>query len=320
VIEDRRVFITGGAGFIGSATAEKLLKFNYVTIFDNLHRGQFNDRLANHPGMQFIQGDILDTNALASAIGGHDIIIHCAAIAGVDSVTRNPVLTMTTNMIGSANVLQASKENSEPEMVICLSTSEVFGPGAELVGEDSPTVIAPPGEPRWTYAAGKLAEEHLALAYLHQHQLPVAILRPFNIYGPGQVGEGAIRNFVLQAISGKDLVLHGTGEQVRSWCFIDDMVEAILLSISTPEAVGKSFNIGNANTVISIRELAELVVELSGSQSVILEGPANKAEILVRSPRVDLARDVLGFEATVDLNEGILRTIDRFTSDDRMIG
>ena len=312
MINNHRVFITGGAGFIGSAVADRLLDSNSVTLFDNLHRGTFDDRMVmNHPQVQLVRGDILDADALASAIADHDIIIHCAAIAGIDSVVKNPVLTMVTNMIGSANVLQAALEFTEPEAVLCLTTSEVFGPQADRVDETSPAIIGPPGEPRWTYAAGKLAEEHLALAYHHQHSLPVVILRPFNVYGPGQVGEGAIRNFIIKALANEDLTLHGGGGQVRSWCYVDDMVDAVIRAASTPSAVGRTFNIGNADAVVSIRELAELIVELCGSHSAILNGPPTGADIHVRSPCVDLARELLGFEASVGLKEGLLRTIER---------
>jgi len=312
VLTDRRVFITGGAGFIGSAVADRLLDSNSVTLFDNLYRGTFDTRImADHPRARLVRGDILDTDALASTIVDHDIIIHCAAIAGIDSVTRNPVSTMATNMTGSANVLRAALDFTEAEVVLCLSTSEVFGPHADQVDESSPAVIGPPGEPRWTYAVGKLAEEHLALAYHHQHGLPVVILRPFNVYGPGQVGEGAIRDFIIQALADKDITLHGGGTQVRSWCYIDDMVDAVIRAASTPSAVGRTFNIGNANTVVNIRELAELIVDLSGSHSTILDGPATSADIHVRSPRVDLARELLGFEAEVSLKEGLRRTIER---------
>jgi len=310
MLTDRQVFITGGAGFIGSAVANRLLESNSVTLFDNLHRGTFhNSNVANHPHVRLIRGDILDVATLASSIANHDIIIHCAAIAGIDSVARNPVSTMTTNMMGSANVLKAAMETTDAAAILCFSTSEVFGPHAEQVDESSPAIIGPPGEPRWTYAAGKLAEEHLALAYHHQYGLPVVVLRPFNIYGPGQVGEGAIRNFVSQALANENIVLHGGGTQVRSWCFVDDMVEAAIRAASMPSAIGKTFNIGNANTAVSIRELAELIVNLSNSRSIILDGPATVADIQFRSPCTDLARELLGFEALVGLDEGLCCTI-----------
>ncbi len=312
MLNDHRVFISGGAGFIGSAVADRLLNSNLVTLFDNLHRGTFDDRIsADHPQVRLVRGDILDPDALASAIADHDIIIHCAAIAGIDSVANDPVSTMLTNMIGSANVLRAALEFTEATAVLCLTTSEVFGPQANQVDESSPSIIGPPGEPRWTYAAAKLAEEHLALAYHRQHGLPVVVLRPFNVYGPGQVGEGAIRDFIIQALTDEDLTLHGGGKQVRSWCYVDDMVDAVIRAASMQSAIGRAFNIGNADAVISIRELAELIVELSGSHSAILDGPATGADIHVRSPRVGLARELLGFEAGVGLREGLLRTIER---------
>ena len=156
----------------------------------------------DHPNLRLIVGDIMDVDALRSAMVGSDIIVHCAGIAGIDTVTRSPTRTMQVNMIGSANVLEAASLLPAVSRVICFSTSEVFGQHAFESSERDRTVIGAVGEARWTYAVSKLAEEHLAIAYFHERGLPSTVVRPFNIYGPGQVGEGALSIFVQRAIEG----------------------------------------------------------------------------------------------------------------------
>ena len=311
MISDKKVFITGGAGFIGWATVEEMIKNNEVTIYDNFSRSKSIEKISNASSkLKLIKGDILDTRKLKKSVKGHEIIVHCAAIAGRNSVANNPVSTLSTNMIGSANVLSASLANTTTERVICLSTSEIYGPHAKNASEEQPSLIYPPNEPRWSYAASKTAEEHLAFAYLHEHQLPITILRPFNIYGPGQKGEGAVKDLISLALSNKPLEITGNGEQTRSWCYIKDMVEAILLSSENTKAIGKIFNVGGEDDPISIRDLAKLIITISGSDSELIEIPKRNAEIQDRSPDTSAAKKILGFKTTVGLVEGIEKTID----------
>jgi UDP-glucose 4-epimerase len=164
------------------------------------------------------------------------------------------------------------------------------------------------GEARWTYAVSKLAEEHLAMAYFKERGLPVVIIRPFNIYGPRQVGEGALRTFIQHAVKNEPLEIHGDGTQIRAWCYIDDLVEGIFLCINHPKAVGESFNIGNQKAITTIYGLANTVVRVLGSSSKILFTRKEYADIELRIPSVQKALDVLGFEAEVDLEDGICRT------------
>ena len=168
MIEGKRVFITGGAGFIGSTLIGRLVEDNEVVAYDNLSRNALSGRAyRNHPNLKLIEGDILDTERLCSAMDGSDLVVHCAAIAGIDTVIKSPVTTMRVNMIGSANVLEAASRLSNCERVVCFSTSEVFGSHAFRSAETDKTVVGQVGEARWTYAVSKLAEEHLAIAY-HQ--------------------------------------------------------------------------------------------------------------------------------------------------------
>lgn len=311
MLSDSKVFITGGAGFIGSTLAAKLVAANDVTLFDNFSRDALSSTgLADHSRVTVVHGDILDRDALAASICGHTHVVHCAAIAGIDTVSRSPVTTMRVNMIGSANVLEAAHATGSCQRIVCFSTSEIFGRRAFRVSENSDAVLGAVGEPRWTYAVSKLAEEHLALAYFSELGLPVTVVRPFNVYGPGQVGEGALRTFVQRAIRDEPITIHGDGSQIRSWCYIDDMVRAVLISLDRDEAVGHSFNIGNARAVATMTSLAETVVRVTGSSSKIEFVHRVGADVELRVPLVNLARALLGFEAAVDLDEGISLTAD----------
>jgi len=303
------IFITGGAGFIGSTLVGRLVERNDVVVFDNLSRDALRDApFADHPNLRLINGDVLDRDALIAAVQGATYVVHCAGIAGIDTVGREPLRTLTVNMVGSANTLEAASTVPGIKRVVCFSTSEVFGSLAFRSEEASPAVLGAAGEARWTYAVSKLAEEHLAHAWHRQEGLPTVTVRPFNVYGPGQVGEGALRTFILRALADEDIVIHGDGTQIRAWVYVDDMVDGVLRAMSSPKAVGESFNIGNARTVVTIYGLANTVIRVLDSRSQVRFGPALSADIDLRVPRVEKARDLLGFEAQVDLEEGIRRT------------
>jgi UDP-glucose 4-epimerase len=312
-IIDKTIFITGGCGFIGSTLAGKLVERNRVIIFDNLTRNSLKDRLfKDHPNISFIQGDILDFDELCRAMKGANIIVHCAAIAGIDTVIKSPVTTMRVNMIGSANVLEASSRQPNLDRIVCFSTSEVFGQQAFRSNESDNTVMGQIGEARWTYAVSKLAEEHLAIAYHQEKKLPATVVRPFNIYGPGQVGEGAMRIFIERAIKNETIEIHGDGTQIRAWCYVDDMVEGTLCAMTNPAAIGESFNIGNQKAVVTIYGLANAIVRVLNSTSPIIFTRKDYADVELRIPAVHKARDILGFEAKVDLEVGIRRTAEYY--------
>jgi UDP-glucose 4-epimerase len=311
-VSDRRIVITGGAGFIGTKVAERLVDRNDVVIFDNLSRNSLaGSPIEQHANLRLIVGDVLDSSRVSEVVAGADLIVHCAGIAGIDTVVQQPVRTMLVNMVGSANVLAAAAERNVTR-TICFSTSEVFGSRAFGSTETDLSVIGVAGEARWTYAVSKLSEEHLALAYHRQQGLGVTVLRPFNVYGPGQVGEGAVRNFVQWAIKDDPIEIHGDGAQIRAWCYIDDMVDAVLLAASDPRANGEAFNIGNRRSIETILGLANTVLRVLGSHSEITFLPAPSADVELRIPSVEKAKQLLGFEAKVDLEEGIRRTADHF--------
>jgi nucleoside-diphosphate-sugar epimerase len=221
-----------------------------------------------------------------------------------------PVTTMQVNVIGTFNALQAAHDLPNLRRFVDFSTSEVFGVYAYKVREGDITSLGAVGEARWTYAVSKLATEHLAHNYYRQFGMPTVSIRPFNIYGPGQVGEGAIHRFIVQALKGDDITIHNDGSQIRAWCYVDDIIEGIMATLERPEAIGQAFNIGNPRSVVTIHNLAREIVRLSSSRSRIVHVPFTSADVELRIPDIGKARDLLGFEPQIDLEEGLLRTID----------
>jgi len=317
VIAGKKIFVTGGGGFIGSSLIEPLIERNEIVVYDNFSRDSLqHPSYRGHSNLTVIEGDVLDFEAVRGAIRGAALVVHCAAIAGIDTVIEKPVATMRVNMIGSANVLQAASELPGCERVVCFSTSEIFGQRAFRSDETDPAVLGQVGEARWTYAVSKLAEEHLAIAYHREQRLPTTVVRPFNIYGPGQIGEGALRTFIRRAIRNETIEIHGDGTQIRAWCYVDDMVEGTLIALEHPAAVGEAFNIGNQRAVVTIYGLASAVVRVLESKSDIVFTRKDYADVELRIPSVDKARRLIGFEAKVDLEDGIRRTAEYYREHD----
>jgi UDP-glucose 4-epimerase len=310
-LQGKRIFITGGAGFIATTLARQLVEQNEVVALDNLHRDALSATdLADHPNFEFHQADVLDADAVRELAHGATHIVHCAAIAGVDTVLESPVRTMRVNLIGTYNVLEAAVATLDTlDRLIDFSTSEVFGTHAYNVSEGQVSTIGSVGEARWTYAVSKLAGEHMAHAYHDELGLPTVTVRPFNVYGPGQIGGGAIRAFIEAALAGRDLTVRGDGSQIRAWCYVDDMVEAVRLSLEHPNAVGQSFNIGNPRSAVTIFDLAQRIKRLTGCPGDIVFAPLDYVDVELRIPNVTKAREEIGFEAKVELDDGLLKTI-----------
>ncbi|MGF1465691.1 MAG: NAD-dependent epimerase/dehydratase family protein [Sandaracinaceae bacterium] len=310
MLRDAHLLLTGGAGFIGTALSARLLEHNRVRVLDNLRRNALAGAgLDEHPNLDLRVADVRDPDAVRAAMEGVDLVVHMASIAGVDTVMKNPVATMEVSIEGTMNVLRAAHEAGGIRRVIDFSTSEVFGSYAFRVREADVTSLGAVGEARWTYAVSKLATEHLAHNYWKQHGLPTCSIRPFNIYGPGQVGEGAVHAFVARALRDEPIHIHNEGDQIRSWCFIDDIVDGILLALTRDEAVGQAFNIGNPRSTITIYQLARLVVRLADSRSELRFVPWDFPDVELRIPDVRKAERLLGFRAGVDLEDGLARTI-----------
>jgi len=313
MIKNKQIFITGGAGFIANTIISRLVNDNKIIVYDNFKRDTLSSSVyANHKNITVIRGDVLDFKTLCESMKGSDIVIHAAGIAGIDTVIKNPVDTMRVNMIGTANMLEAALINKVPDRIIDFSTSEIFGSYAFKSTEEDNTVSGSAGEARWTYAVSKLAGEHLAHAYYKQHKLPVVTVRPFNVYGPGQTGEGAIQIFIKKAMANEDININGDGNQIRAWCYVDDFVECIMLALEKKEAIGESFNIGNARAVTTILGLAETVCRVLNSKSKIVFKDALSADVELRIPSVEKSKKILNYKAKVDLEEGVLLTAASF--------
>jgi UDP-glucose 4-epimerase len=319
MIKNQNICITGGTGFIGAVLVGVLVKNNKVTVLDNLSRNALASYpYAKHPNLKIVEGDVLDPKTVESVVKRADYVIHCAGIAGIGTVCQNPTKTLRVNIVGSLNVLDAALATGRCKRVVCFSTSEVFGSMAFTSTETDQSVIGASGQARWTYAVSKLAEEHMAISYHKEFGLPATVVRPFNIYGPGQVGEGALKIFVQQALNDDPITIHGTGTQIRAWCYVDDMVDGTLRCLENNNAIGESFNIGNARSVQTIYGLANTVIRVLNSKSIIRFEPAPSVDIELRIPCVDKARELLDFEAKIALEEGILQTAEYYQENRRL--
>ncbi len=305
------VLVTGGAGFLGSALVARLLRAGHrVRVLDLMQRDALSGAgVLGHPSLELVRGDVRDAALLREVTEGVSHVVHMAAVAGVDTVLRRPVETMEVALEGTMNALRAARGVGTVRRFVDFSTSEVFGSYAFRVREADVTALGAVGEARWTYAVSKLATEHLAHNYYKAFGLPTVAVRPFNVYGPGQVGPGAIRTFVSRALRGEPLHVHNDGSQIRAWCYVDDLVEALMRTLERSEAVGHTFNVGNPRSTVTIYQLARLVVRLAESPSEVVQVPWDHPDVELRVPDVRKAERLLGFRAQVDLEEGLERTI-----------
>ena len=311
MLSDAHLLLTGGAGFIGTALCRVLLPNNRVRVLDNLRRNGLDEAgLTGHENLELVVGDVRDEAVVKKATEGVDYVVHMASIAGVDTVMKNPVTTMDVSLRGTMNVLEAARLEGGVRRVIDFSTSEVFGSYAFRVREADVTSLGAVGEARWTYAVSKLATEHLAHNYWKQFELPTCSIRPFNIFGQGQIGEGAVHAFVVRALRDEPITIHNEGDQIRSWCYIDDIVHGILLCLTKVDAIGESFNIGNPRSTVTIYQLARLIIRLAQSKSELRFVKWDFPDVELRIPDVKKAERLLGFRAEIDLEDGLLKTIE----------
>lgn len=305
------VFITGGAGFIGQALTKRFLERGWrVTIFDSLMRNamQYFDEPQAAGRLNIIQGDVRDLTALKAAVGDATLVFHLAAIAGVSKYFRIPAEVMEINVIGTYNVLEAVKGKPAVKGLFDFSTSEIYGSNCFHAREDGDVKMENMFAKRWTYATSKIASEKFGMAYHWQHGVPFIGVRPFNVYGPGQVGEGVISYFLNNCIRGEPIRITGDGSQCRTYCYIDDFADGIdVLLAHLHQAIGTSFNIGRADEMMSITMLAQLARDISGATVPIEFIDHQGDDVMVRSPSVAKLK-ALGFKPSIDLREGLTRT------------
>ena len=299
-----QVLITGGAGFIGSHLAERLVAEGHaVSVLDDLSTGRRENlaALEGRADFRFVQGSILDKALVERMVGEADLVFHLAAAVGVKLIMDAPGRSILTNVGGTENVLLAAARDKTP--VYLASTSEVYGKATKYpFSEDDDLTIGATVNLRWCYASAKQIDEFLALALAREKGLPVVILRFFNTTGPRQSGRYGmvLPNFVQAALEGRPLKVHGTGKQSRCFGHVADVIEALIRLMQSPEAIGKVFNIGNDEEV-TIRALAEKVIEMTGSASPIELVPYESVypegfeDMQRRVPDVSRLKAVTGF-------------------------
>jgi len=314
-----KALITGGAGFIGSHLAERLLQLEHdVLVLDNLSTGSIENivHLKTDKRFSYVIDSVTSESLLAEMIDSSDVVFHLAAAVGVKLIVEQPVHTIETNVHGTEVVLKHA--NKKKKLVFIASTSEVYGKSADVpFRESADVVLGPSAKHRWAYACSKLIDEFLALPYWKDKNLPVVRLRLFNTVGPRQTGQYGmvLPTFVRQALSGHPITVFGDGTQSRSFTYVSDVVDALIALASERRAVGEVFNIGNTGE-ISIIDLATRVKTLTCSDSPIQLVPYDQAyeagfeDMPRRVPDISKLRALVGYEPKVELDEIIRRVIE----------
>jgi UDP-glucose 4-epimerase len=311
-----RFLITGGAGFIGSHLAERLLsRGDRVVLLDNLSTGSMDNirHLKTFDNMEYHLDNIENRQLVAELVDDADAVIHLAAAVGVRLIVESPVRTIETNVNGTQRILEAACKKRK--LVLTASTSEVYGKNTNVpFHEDADLVLGPTTKGRWSYAASKALDEFLALSYWKEKQLPVIVVRLFNTVGPRQTGRYGmvLPSFVKAALDNSPISIYGDGKQSRCFCDVRDTVESLVRLIDTPHSIGEVVNVGNTEEV-SIEQLAQRVKQRTSSQSAIEYVPYDKAyepgfeDMMRRVPCVDKLEALTSFRPRTSLNEIIDR-------------
>jgi UDP-glucose 4-epimerase len=314
-----RALVTGGAGFIGSHLTERLLKDgNKVAVIDNLSTGSLEnmDSFKNHAGFEFVEGDIRNTELMEPLVELSDVIFHLAAAVGVKLIAEDPVHTIETNIGGTEIVLNIA--NKFGRKILIASSSEVYGKSETVpFHEDDDIVLGSTCLSRWSYACTKAVDEFLGLAFHQKYGLEVVIARFFNTIGPRQTGQYGmvVPRFVRTALKGQTLQIYGTGKQTRCFCYVADLVEAIIGLMNCQQASGKVYNIGN-NQEITIEGLADKIIQMTGSKSkkefVPYEVAYGRAmeDMMRRVPSIERIKKTIGWEPKTSLTETLQLIID----------
>jgi UDP-glucose 4-epimerase len=322
-----KVLITGGAGFIGSHLAERLLaRGDEVHLLDDLSTGSIENvaLIKNHPNLTYHIDTIRNYRLTAELVDISDIVYHLAAAVGVRLIVESPVSTIETNIRGTDIVLSLAAKKRK--RVVITSTSEVYGKRNRVpFNEDDDLVMGPTNKGRWSYACSKAIDEFLAIAYWKEKRVPTVIVRLFNTVGPRQTGRYGmvIPNFVQQALTGQDITVYGDGTQTRCFTHVSDVIEALIAVAEHPQAVGEVYNIGSDHE-ISMLELAERIKSLTESASNIVFVPYDEAyeegfeDMMRRVPDISKIRALIGYKPKVDL-DGMLANIIEYHRE-KMVG
>jgi UDP-glucose 4-epimerase len=315
-----KYLITGGAGFIGSHLAEKLIaRGDQVVIFDNLSTGSANNLSGIKDKIKFEEGNILDKAVIDKLVAESDYVVHLAAALGVFNIVNKPLESLKTNLQGSELVLEACDKYRKP--VLVASTSEIYGKNDKVpLNEEDDRIIGHPLKSRWSYSEAKAVDESLAYFYYLENKLPIRIVRFFNTVGPRQVGHYGmvVPRFVSAALKNEPLSVYGSGDQIRCFCHVSDAVRGLLLVMDSDKSIGQVFNVGN-NQQISIMELAKKVIEITGSKSSIEKIAYEKAypqgfeDMQRRVPDISKIKQALGWVPEINLDQ-IIKDMAAFNS------
>ena len=315
--QPKHYLITGGAGFIGSHLAERLLRDGHsVTLLDDFSTGRAVNvtHLLGRPGVKVVRDSVENETTVELAVAAADGVFHLASAVGVQLIADEPVRTIRTIVRGTENVLSAAFKYGTP--VLITSSSEVYGRGVSVpFREGDDVVVGPTCQSRWCYAYAKGIDEFLGLSYHKQFGLPVRIVRLFNTVGPRQVGRYGmvLPRFVTAALSGGPLQIHGDGEQVRCFCHVADVVDALVRLAATDATAGEVYNLGGEEEV-SVNALAARVLQLAGSDSKIERVSYEQAygqrfeDVPRRVPDLSKIRSAIGFRPTFSL-DGVIRSV-----------
>ena len=322
MISGARIVVTGGAGFIASHIIDRLVNDNQIVVYDNMKRNalQYSPNHA-HKNLKIVQGDVLDAASLDKVLEGADICVHAAAIAGIYSVGDSLTRTMKVNLIGAYNALESTVKHKVGRF-IDFSTSEIYGPYSYRSTEKDVAKVGPASDPASqigpmtaptrtlsTIAAVPLVCQNVSNSLVVSGETALKWVRPFNVYGPRQVGEGAVQQMVGRALQNTDITVFNDGSQIRSWCYVDDFRDAFISAMHMDSAIGQVFNIGNPQATTTVLGLAQTLIRLTGSKSKIVFKPHPGPEVEIRMPDIAQARSLLKYEPSVGLEDGLNRAI-----------